>query len=144
MGARGTQTIHRTDMGLSSSQLYAAVFPNSTMFPKDIQWHFVDENRAGDVSVVVFKNESNDRTLAHQAIFVDVEGASSESLLHGVMIHLLADPSTKITKFWIKDHRWKKDAFDQIIPVGRLQPSRPSPFCWAVVLERQVTSAFSN
>ena len=144
VGAERTQTLHRAAMGLSSSQLYAADFPNSTMFPKDIQWHFVDENHAGDVSVAVFKNESNDRTLAHQAIFIDVEGASRESLLHGVMIHLLADPSTKITKFGIKDHRWKKDAFDGIIPVGRLQPSRPSPYCWAADLKRQVISDVFN
>ncbi len=133
-------------MGLSNTSVksHAKEYINGTSFPQDIHSHFVDPNQIGNIYILIFKHPYLNRKFAHHAVLVDVAGASTDSHLHGVTIHLTATASTKITESRVDDQPFERTIFYEIIYVGRVQPSQLSPRFWAFDLQREVRTNSSD
>ena len=108
-------------------------------FPMNIHPHVVDFNRVGDTYIVLFKRHAINEKVAHQAIVVDVAGASNDSYLCGVTLHLTASALTKISTYTVNDNIWPRSDFYEIIPVGRLVSNHLDPRYWSFQLHREVS-----
>lgn len=120
-------------MGLTNTSVRncGKEYINEMSFPQDIHSHFIDPNQIGNIYILIFKHPYLNRKFAHHAVLVDVAGGSTDSYLHRVMIHLTATTLTKITKSRVNDRPFDRKTFHEVIYVGRVQPSQPSPRFWA-------------
>jgi len=104
-----------------------------------IHHYIVDQEKVGDVFLVVFKNEKNNRKIAHHGIIVDVAGASNEIFLDGCLIHLTAKAKTRRTKYHIHSGARLRSRFYEDVFLGKLLPppllNINKPREWAVQLE---------
>ena len=107
----------------------------------------VDQDKVGDVFILVFKGDVPIRKMAHHALLVDVAGATSESHFCGVLLHLTAEAIDRQTKFHVGDRPWKKTIFYESIYIGKTVPPYPvqmsQPRKWALALQEFVSEIVS-
>jgi hypothetical protein len=127
-------------MGVSYSKVHDNQFFTETPFPMNIQPYAVNPDRVGETYIVVFKLDAINQKVAHQAIVIDVAGASNDSNLCGVTLHLTADALTKISTYRAGDSNWPRTDFYEVIPVGRLRPTHSNPRYWSFQLHLQVSN----
>lgn len=125
-------------MGKNHGKIYEDYFEQSMTFPQGIRCNFADQNRIGDVYVVVFKANQINRETAHHAILVDVAGSSNDQVLEGALLHLTADTVTRVVQFRVEDNPWPKDHFYEIVRIGRLVPTTSNPHHEAIELHSKV------
>lgn len=131
-------------MGVPYSKVHDNQFSTEMSFPMNIQPYVVNPDRAGETYIVVFKRHAINQKVAHQAIVVDVAGASNDSHLCGVTLHLTADALTKISTYRVEDNNWPRTGFYEVIPVGRLRPTHPNPRFWSFQLHQEVSEQSSD
>ncbi len=106
---------------------------------QEIHPYIVKRQKVGDVFLVVFKNEKNNRKIAHHGIIVDVAGASNEIFLDGCLIHLTAKAKTRRTKHRIHSGARLRSRFYEEVFLGKLLPpplvNINKPREWAIQLE---------
>jgi hypothetical protein len=91
-------------------------------FLSNIHRSTVDQTKAGDVFILVFKDEIGIRKIAHHAILVDVAGASNEVFLEGVLLHLTASSVTRLSQFRYGDKQQQRSMFHEITYIGKIMP----------------------
>jgi len=125
-------------MGKNHGKISDDNFKQSMTFPQGIPWNFHDQNRIGDVYVVVFKANQINRKTAHHAILIDVAESSNDQVLEGALLHLTAAMLTRVVELRVEDNPWPKDYFYEIVRIGRLVPTKLNPQRWAFELHHKV------
>ncbi|CAF2971125.1 unnamed protein product [Rotaria sp. Silwood2] len=120
-------------------------------FLSNIKRSIVDATKVGDVFILVFKNETGVRKIAHHALLVDVAGASSEVYLRGVLLHLTARATTRKSKFRFGDKSRRRNIFYEIVYIGKIVPpihihsTKPREWaCSLIMLGNEVFDELTN
>lgn len=121
---------------------------SSTMstFLSRIPRQLVDQDKAGDVYILVFKGDVPIRKMAHHALLVDVAGTTNDSYFSGVLLHLTANALDRPTEFRIDDRPWKRNILYGSVYIGKTVPANyvhmSQPRKWAIALQEFVSETF--
>jgi hypothetical protein len=116
-------------------------------FPSKVPRYIVDQDKVGDIYILVFKGDEAIRKITHHAILVDVGATTNESHFHGVLLHLTANAIDRETEFRIHDRSRKRSIFyesvcvDKTIPPNNINMFQPRK--WAVALLESVSKKSS-